>query len=337
MSASHLIDVGVGIVLLYALTSVVASSLLELVASVLAWRAKDLKDAIRILLGNEKTWDAAAAVEWFFRGGGFARKKEATTKPDPDRELLASTTKAVLGHPFIGGALPTHRDAPSYVASRDFALAVFDVITEGAPTTFTAISNAVRHPGKVPEPLRRALQPLIDTADSLEDARANVSLWFDGTMDRLSGLYKRRTQLWLILFGLALASALNLDTFSTARRLAADSAVAGAVAQAAQQDYVDWRQATARPTSPEAAVKATTDRWDELAKSIGKVSGAGFTVGWSAEAWPKKTEETSWWIAKVFGILVTGLATSVGASTWFAALGKLLALRSAVQPSKEPS
>ncbi|HEX7668341.1 MAG TPA: hypothetical protein VF395_02100 [Polyangiaceae bacterium] len=331
MLPSHLIDVVVGLVLLYALLSVVASALLELVASALAWRAKDLESALRIMLGHTKDWNGAH-LQWFFGGGGFSSKRTALGATPQAGKAGEATTAAdrVLSHPLVGGAVPT-KGAPSYVSSQNFALAVFDVVTENAPVTLSSVSNALRQPGKVPEELRRALQPLVDTADSLEKARANVEHWFDSTMDRLSGLYKRRTQAWLIGFGLVLAGLLNLDSFSIARELSSDSAVAAVIVNAAQQDYAaSQRAGTPAPQTNETADE-TVKRWHTLSDNVGTLTGAGFSVGWDCEHLPSRAGP---WIAKILGILITGLTTSVGAATWFAALGQILALRSAVQPKK---
>src|SRR5258706_8127790 len=120
MPSSNVLDVAVGLVLLYALLSAASSTLLELVSSALAWRAHDLEAGIRVTLGSSKTWNAASTLRWLFRGGGFAAKDEEVTP----------TIDKVVTHELVGGALPTRRDLPSYVSPRNFALALFDVATD---------------------------------------------------------------------------------------------------------------------------------------------------------------------------------------------------------------
>ena len=42
--------------------------------------------------------------------------------------------------------------------------------------------------------------------------RAEIARWFDSAMDRVSGDYKRYTQLWSVILGLLVAAAFNIDT-----------------------------------------------------------------------------------------------------------------------------
>lgn len=329
MHSSQIIDVAVGLLLLYALLSVAASALLELVASVLAWRAKDLESALRVMLGHTKDWKGAR-LQWLFAGGGFGRAPGPGSSGDAASQ--GKVADRILSHPLVGGAVPT-KGGPSYISSKNFALAVLDVVTEDAPVTFSSVSNAVRHPGTIPEPLRRALQPLVDAADSLEAARANVERWFDSTMDRLSGLYKRRTQTWLVGFGLLLAAVLNLDSVSIARDLAFNSTRSEVVANAAQQWYAASQRDEPKAESKTPVVEQRTlEDWRVLSADVTTLLGSGLSIGWTADRVP----HDRWgWIAKIIGMLMTGLTTSVGASTWFAALGRALALRSSLQPKKD--
>ena len=53
--------------------------------------------------------------------------------------------------------------------------------------------------------MQRAILLAIDTAEGdLQKAQANLEAWYDSTMDRVSGWYKRSTQ-W-ILFAIGLTS-----------------------------------------------------------------------------------------------------------------------------------
>jgi hypothetical protein len=75
---------------------------------------------------------------------------------------------------------------------------------------------------------------LENAKDDLNRAKANLATWYDGTMDRASGWYKRRTQRILFFIGLITAIALNIDPITIAHRLRQDDALrATIVAEAA--------------------------------------------------------------------------------------------------------
>ncbi len=71
--------------------------------------------------------------------------------------------------------------------------------------------------------LKRAVELAIDYAHGdIEAVKANLGTWFDSAMDRVSGWYKRRTQLLLFFVGLFDAVVLNVDTLTTATHLMND-------------------------------------------------------------------------------------------------------------------
>jgi len=47
----------------------------------------------------------------------------------------------------------------------------------------------------------------------IENLRADLAGWFDSGMERVSGAYKRRTQLICLILGLLIAAFLNIDSF----------------------------------------------------------------------------------------------------------------------------
>ena len=75
--------------------------------------------------------------------------------------------------------------------------------------------------------LRESLAPLIlnaekyvsDKEQAIAKARQNVEQWFNETMDRLSGVYKRRAQVVSFFVGVTLALFVNLDSVSITESL----------------------------------------------------------------------------------------------------------------------
>ena len=55
--------------------------------------------------------------------------------------------------------------------------------------------------------------------DCLQALRNNIESWFNDSMDRLSGRYKRKAQLTAFLIGLGIAAVLNVDTINVSNQL----------------------------------------------------------------------------------------------------------------------
>jgi hypothetical protein len=127
--------------------------------------------------------------------------------------------------------------------------------------------------------------------------------WFDNAMDRVSGWYKRWTQLIGFIIALILAAALNID--------------------AVEVGTVLWEQ----PKLAADVVKASTSTSADDAKLLHSLDTT-FPVGW-----PLKSDETLG-IAFV-GWLITALSTLFGAPFWFDLLQTVIRLKGSGPSPKE--
>ena len=83
---------------------------------------------------------------------------------------------------------------------------------------------------KLPAPIRESLTVLArraqtrvkQTESDVNQLREEVSLWFDRSMSRASGVYKRNAKGVAILIGITIASLINADTFHVFDRLSSD-------------------------------------------------------------------------------------------------------------------
>src|SRR5687767_7005751 len=136
---------------------------------------------------------------------------------------------------------PLYRDVntlPSYIPSRTFALALWNMATAGENSGVTTDLRQIRDTvAKLPnQELRIALLTLIDEANgNLDRARANIEDWYDSAMDRVSGWYKRQTTYTMLTLGIVISAAINADTINLATALARNSALRSAVVAAAEQ------------------------------------------------------------------------------------------------------
>jgi hypothetical protein len=183
-------------------------------------------------------------------------------------------------------------------------------------------------------------------------------------MDRVSGSYKRRVQLWLYIWSTLLVLWLNIDTIDIARRLLADTQFRTVLVDSAtdfitktnvaassagqsnklamlQEDIsklklpLGWGQSTTSGTTnsvPEWVlthfpIRLQRHEWDTNAPPNLLVSGLlTGTV-------PNPSTPEDWWL-KLLGLIITIGAISQGAPFWFDVLNKVTNLRATGRPPK---
>jgi hypothetical protein len=150
-----------------------------------------------------------------------------------------------------------------------------------------------------------------DAVGSVDRLRTAIEQWFDTGMDRVSGWYKRWTQLWQLIIGLILAVALNINIVAIGLALWNDipcrTAIVAEAEKLAQESPVDPRVDTTR--------MLRTTR---------------LPIGWP-EGLPFIQRSFDW---KTFdgsllaGWLLTAIGASFGAPFWFDLLNRFVKLRS---------
>ena len=191
MLQSTVLEVAIGLVFCFASVALIVSSINEAIASALKLRSKSLLSGVKSLLNDEK-----------FTG------------------LALKLYNHALINPIDGGKAATEKDLkhkPSYIESKQFAVALVEVL-QSAGGGFAQLANDI---DKVQDPqLRQLLQGMYARAGGkIENLRADLAGWFDNGMERVSGAYKRRTQLISLILGLLIAAFLNIDSFHLFRSL----------------------------------------------------------------------------------------------------------------------
>jgi hypothetical protein len=123
---------------------------------------------------------------------------------------------------------------PSYISPRAFATVVLDNFAP-APGQRTAVNKGAAAVAGLPPALRARLAPLVAGAQAdAEGARIHLEASFDDTMARVSGWYKRKTQIILIVIGIAVVPAVNADSIKMGERMWKDDTIRAAVVAQAQ-------------------------------------------------------------------------------------------------------
>ena len=166
----------------------------------------------------------------------------------------------------------------------------------------------------------------------------HIEIWFNNSMERVSGWYRRRAQAWTIGIAVSLTVALNVDSVLIAQRFARDSALRAAIV--AQAEQMVQQPATIVVSSAPAAggtpvnnVQDTTARAQLLQERIQELNSVGIPLGWPDPDGPRRG--LSWFLLKTLGLLLTAGAASLGAPFWFDTLNRFMSVRSAGKAPEE--
>jgi hypothetical protein len=147
-------------------------------------------------------------------------------------------------------------------------------------------------------------------------------------MDRVSGWYKRRTQIALVVIAVVVALVANADALQVGRALWNDDAVRAAVVAQAQQ-------AADKGTATPDVGKGASGAADTLSQQVADVKDLGLPLGWSTDPKDPRWFDSGWGAAgKVFGLIATILALTLGAPFWFDLLGRVSRLRTTGKPER---
>ena len=300
MFGSEILDVAIGIIFVFLVVSLICSVVNEIIAGFTKWRASDLERGLKEMLQDPEG-----------------------TKIIPD----------LYNHPLINslfkGKYKSHGwKLPSYIPSKTFALALLDVFlpdsagqagganktTPPSPTapaggpapavasTLTQIElntlrNAIATNPRLPDSVSRALLPLVSAAgDDANKIRENIENWFDKSMERVSGWYKRKTQIATLIIGLLIAILLNVDTVAITRKLYTDKATREVVVKVAQDYLKAHPPADTKPNTPPSSAGASAGQSTGTAGADKKPDTtpptAGATAGQSTAGADKKTDTT---------------------------------------------
>jgi hypothetical protein len=93
---------------------------------------------------------------------------------------------------------------------------------------------------------KTALQVIVSSAQTVDQAQANIGTWFDQRMDQLSEAYKHNLTLLTLGIGLVLALLLNADSLQLARSLWEDPTLRDSVSQVVQATSAQIAQQAAQ-------------------------------------------------------------------------------------------
>lgn len=312
MLGSDILEVAIGLVLLYSLLAMLVTTLRETIEALIRSRGRNLERAMQEMLGSNVKVEALYQHPLI-----YGLMKGAYEAP-----RHANDSRANIGVRAITG-LGRRRRLPSYIPSRNFALALFDITAGGDADTQArahfSLTEVRKRAIEAGDSASMAVVAAINAAQHDPNrAIAELENWYDSAMDRASGWYKRQTQ-WIILaIALVMTAFLNANSIAIGKYLYSNpgvrealvvraQAVGGSTDSAATQTFSDVRtqlESIHLPIGTPDSVN-TFDKW-------GRHAGRNF-VGW----------------------LITAFAISLGAPFWFDLLNKFMVIRSTVKPREK--
>jgi hypothetical protein len=377
MFNSGILDVAIGLIFVYLLLSLVCTAINEMIEARLKMRAVDLERGIREMLQDQSETGLVQQLYnhpliYSLFEGSYDKAKKTRKLPSyiPSRnfalalmDLILPAKPSTTGTPAetsggTGSTVQTSdhiqplRNAISGLSdekTRQVLMNLIDTVedkTSGATGTSASanalikdLRDAIASGSIKNEHVQRALMTLVDAAgNNIGQARKNIEDWFDSSMDRVSGWYKRRVQVITLILGLGMAIAVNADTIAIGNSLSYDVTMRDSLVAAAQE------YAKADPdkqTSPNAQAQIEACKKDEnspecrIAKNLNEIQKLGLPIGWNMDD-PRTIPNTPGaWGAKLLGWLLTAFAISLGAPFWFDLLNKIMIVRSTVRPKEK--
>jgi hypothetical protein len=302
-------------VFIYLLLSVICTAANEMIAGLFALRARNLAKGIANLLSDRR---------------------------------IKGLDELFYAHPLVK-SLYRGKRKPSYIPDHTFALAFLDGIAPFQGTGEKAIMQireAVREL-KDDSELKRLLSIFLQQAgEDFAKLQETIETWFNESMSRVGGWYKRKSQVITIILAIVLTGATNADTLLLVKKLYADPLLRAAVVAQAQE-LAKQPSETADPDSEtrpessdpgasedpgggapaEAPSSAAGSPKETFIQTLATLQQLNIPLGW--ESMPSKEE----WANKIIGLLLTIFAISLGAPFWFDILNRIIKIRSAgVEP-----
>lgn len=354
MFGSTTLDIVISLVFIYLLYSLLITIIGEMVANWLGVRARILRKAIEKMLndGYEEEKDRRfnklrVMLSKFFlqESADFPQTLAGRFYDQPSIKYLTRGHKKSL--------LSFSQTKPSYFSGKNFSDTVAQLFRNkgNGYSDMEKIRFCIKYNTLhiQQETLKQFENMLHDAGNNIEQFRVKLEEWFDETMDRASGWYKKKLQLILFWLGFIIAAMFNVDSIKIVSILSHDKDVraqmvqlsiaaadsTSAISKAFKQSH-DTAQTNRQLRETYATVDAAAKDanrllglgWDKVQpeKFTRWITGDPFT--WYKQFNPFRKE--------FWGLVLTALALSLGAPFWFDLLKKLVALRSAgVKPEEK--
>jgi hypothetical protein len=356
MFNSSVLDVAMGLMFVYLILGLMCTTVHEWIAQLFKMRSQILRKGINALLNSGTARAATKDLAQDFYNHTLIK---SLSKQGGDPSYVPARTFSLALVDILGGKsqlppvatyVPPLATPQPMVASRDVARLIAAQIVPA--TTLTPIDPLTRVKAEIdrlPESdVKKALLLMLHDADNqLAVFERNLEAWFEDAMDRVSGWYKKRSQIIAAVVAVVITIFANADSVGIARKLFVNPTLREKIVRNAST-------ATAQPSTPDPHSSGLTP---EETASLGELTGWSEefkTFHWMKAQYDKKSASEIdaartddafpgvalvsgtffpwlWAIAPahLFGWLLTAIAASLGAPFWFDTLNRFMNIRAA--------
>ena len=356
MLNSTTLEVAIGMALVYLVLSLFCTAINEAIAGFFGSRARNLEKGIKSLFtGGLKS----AATD----AGGTAVPAVTLAQAIYDHGLIQSLYRSTPAEKAGTWFTKFRSTLPSYIPSPIFASTLFDVIfpnldAVAASAAATPDAAADQNPAAPQQtglaaapPVQQAtLTAMLNSLRALPDSKAKEAIstlvkqaggdiartrkafedWYDASMDRAAGWYKRKTQKILFVLGLVIALGLNVDSVALGRALWISPAIRSYTVATAEQ----YAHANTTPNATASNAIGTLQSLTTLPIGWTPVNYHQMKQQVAGLRHPHKSSIFSVFLI-ILGWLATAIAMTLGAPFWFDTLNQFMVIRSTIKPGDD--
>ncbi len=223
--------------------------------------------------------------------------------------------------------LREHEELPSFFDDTlDQTLDVLAVIVSNPEVKALVEHIPVSTLESLQTPARHLQKRLDDVGEGIHDFQVEVANWFDRSMERASGVYKRNARGVAFCLGIVIAIGVNADTFYMVNQLSQEQALRASITGIVE------RLPTERVVTAEGT--ANLETFSKLSKEI----YPALPIGWGERNLKSQSRADGsvlpfdaqprlsplFVVRRFAGWVITGLAISMGAAFWYDVLGKVM-------------
>lgn len=372
MTGSIALDVVIGLIFIYLLYSLLATVVMEIIATNIGLRARNLRLAIiKMLSDGEIGYWKSFSIIWFTNIFGFINKQSFS-----DADLTGKFYESPLIAKLNSGGVFS---SPSSISKELFAENIIFILTNnnqaGEQEIHTLIATFFNTQAGNDSKLFKHLRYLYQSSNNdIEKFRIKLEEWYEEMMERCTGWYKKRVQVILFFVGFTIAWLFNADTFVMVQKLSVDKDAREKIVQMASS-YIENQRYVVLDSTDKIEMEKRLDtlyaikrNLEEDINAAGSLLGKGSflpdtikvdSLGNVKPAWVEKNilekalchrsvkkgqtyhlkpkEKRAYFFGlfshHFWGYLITALAISLGAPFWFDLLSKLMKVRGSL---KEP-
>lgn len=311
------LDVAIGLVFIYAIYSLLATTITELVASIFSLRGVDLRKGISRMLDDCSP-----------RKPLLSKIRLKKNESPCDQPEVVKLSGEFLKQPEIVYLSKRESKPPSYIKSKTFAKGFVNALFEKHGTKdLQEIKKKLQNSNSL---TNKFILNLINEAnDDILIFKSLAEDWFNETMERVSGWYKKRIQIITVFVGLIMSFSMSIDTIAIGQKLSQDKKTRLAMVEVASKYADGFVFADSLSNDNLEKINQLNNKVDSLlvqvqnSNTIMEISRPDNFGLWDDD---NNVKESWLWIA---GCFLTAIALSVGAPFWFDLLSRLINLRGA--------